>query len=130
MSIGHRHRESPMLKRVILMGAVLFYLGGYGALRMDHFLVHTKSFAGSMDAEGPRVASHGIAPGDFGTPTLGPATSFATFLASLIYWPVTKAELGYWYLVEPVGSPYEGSVEPSPDPAASPPAPPPAQLPP
>ncbi len=126
MPLAPRHRESPALKRVILAGAILCYLGGYGAVRMDHFLVHTKSFAGSMDVEGPTVASHGIAPGDFGTPTLGLATTFATLVAGLIYWPMTTAELSYWYIVEPTGSPYDGPVPPPPDPKSFPPPPTPA----
>ena len=92
MSIGHRHRESPALKRVILAGAILCYLGGYGAARMDHFLVHTKSYAGTAGVAGPTVASHGIAPGDSGAPMLGLGTTFATLVASLIFWPMTKAE--------------------------------------
>jgi hypothetical protein len=103
------------MQRAILVGAVVIYLLGYVAIRTEHLLVHSKSFVGSQDPEGPTVSDHGIKAGDFGAPMLGPATTLATLLAGLIYWPVTKVEIVYWNIVEPSGSPYDGEVPPPPD---------------
>ena len=108
-------RRNAWMQRAILVGAVATYLLGYAAIRSEHLLVHSKSFAGSVEVEGPTVASHGIIAGDFGAPMLGPSTTLATIIAGVVYWPVTKAEIVYWNIVEPPGSPYDGEVPPSPD---------------
>ena len=107
-----------------MAGAIALYLAGYPAVRSEHLLVHTKSFVGSMDPEGPVVADHGIAKGDFGAPMLEPATTFASLVAGLMYWPITHIEVLYWDIVEPSGSPYDGPVGPPPNPDLFPPAPP------
>lgn len=101
---------SSRSQRLIFAAAVAFYLVGYPAVRYERLLVHTKTFVGSQDPGGPVVASHGVAPGDFGTPTLGLGTTLATLVASVIYWPITLVEVIYWDMVEPPGSPYDGPV--------------------
>ena len=112
-------RRNAWLQRAILVGAVSTYLLGYAAIRSEHLLVHAVSFAGSVDVEGPAVASHDIKAGDFGAPMLGPSTALATLIAGVVYWPVAKAEIVYWNIVEPPGSPYAGEVLPPPDPKRS-----------
>ena len=125
MPQGHPIRRRTWTQRAILAGAIALYLAGYPAVRSEHLLVHTKSFVGSMDPEGPVVADHGIAAGDFGAPMLGLGTMFATLVAGLIDWPITKVEVLYWHIVEPSGSPYDGPVGTPPPPESFPPAPPP-----
>ena len=115
MSLGRSVRSKAWTQRAILVGAIVVYLLGYAAIRSEHLLVHSKSFVGSTDRDGPTVASHGIEPGDFGTPTLGPSTTLATLLAGIIYWPLTKAEIAYWNIVEPPGSPYQSTTPKRPD---------------
>ncbi|MGB0590274.1 MAG: hypothetical protein ACPGU1_11385 [Myxococcota bacterium] len=112
-------RRNAWTQRAILVGAVATYLLGYAAIRSEHLLVHAVSFAGSDDVEGPAVASHDIKAGDFGAPMLGPSTTLATLIAGVVYWPVTKAEIVYWNIVEPPGSPYDGAMLPLPDPKRS-----------
>ena len=129
MSYARIKGRAPWLDKAILLGAFLVYVGGYAAMRSEHVLVHTISFSQSTDALGPVLTHHGIVPGDAGEVAEGPATEFATLLARVIYWPMTKAELGYWYIVEPAGSPYDAPAPPALAPELSqtaprPPAPP------
>ena len=107
---AHIRRKPPWLDRVILLGAILMYVGGYAAMRTEHVLVHATAFSTSADGLGPILASHDIVPGDFGVPAEGPATHFATLLAGFIYWPMSQAELLCWRVAQPPGSPYPGVV--------------------
>ena len=110
MSLIPQRPRSIRSQRLVFAAALAFYLVGYPAVRYERLLVHTKSFVGSQDPGGPVVADHGIAPGDFGTPTLGFGTTLATLMASVMYWPVTHVEVLYWNLVEPPGSPKASSA--------------------
>lgn len=112
--LGRKRERSTWAQRAILIGACLTYVLGYAAVRSDHFLVHGISLAESADGQGAMVIAHDIRPGDFGVPELGPATAIAMQIAGVIYWPLSKAELGFWYLVEPVGS-----LDPRPRPSPS-----------
>ena len=105
-------RRPTWWQRATFAMALASYVMGYGAVRYDHLLVHGVSYVGGQDPAGPVIADHEIKGGDFGVPVFGLGTAFATMLAGVIFWPLTRAELGYWYLVQPSGSPYEGRVDP------------------
>ncbi|MDP6942659.1 MAG: hypothetical protein QF464_00795 [Myxococcota bacterium] len=123
MSPDHLASGRSTTKRVILAGMFALYLAGYPVVRWAHLLVHAKTYAGAHDPDGPVVVDHGIRPGDFGTPMLGPMTTLATLAAGLAYWPIRHGEVLYWNIVEPPGSPYDGPVAPPPNPDLFPPAP-------
>ena len=98
------------MQRAIFIGALMTYLLGYGAMRYEHFLIHSISLSGPSEGLGPSVEGHEIRPGEEEGSTPGPATSLAAMIARVIYWPLCKAELLYWYLAEPPGTPYRGEA--------------------
>jgi len=121
-------RRITWLTRGMLALIFLVYVSGYGWVRSVHYVVHTTAYVGGHDPDGPVVAEHGMAPGDFGAPLLGPVTTLLTLVASLLYWPMTRVELVYWNIAQPAGSPYDGRVDPPPNWDAFPPATPPEEV--
>ena len=115
MSLGPSTTRDLWIRRALMAGAIGVYLLGYAYARDVHLIVHSVAYVGGQDPDGPIIAEHDVEPGDFGVPLLSPIATLEALLASIAYWPVRKAELVYWHIAAPTGSPYHGRVDPPPD---------------
>lgn len=93
-------------KITLIVTFCLLYAAAYGVARSENWLIHRAGYY-SDASENRKVGGHYISSGDFGSSMLAPRISTAQGLATMFFWPATKAELVYWYLVEPSGSPWQ-----------------------
>jgi hypothetical protein len=76
------------------------YCSGYTVSRATQVVIHRQGYSGDA------VATHFVVGGDL-SPT-DPVRAATYSLMELAYTPMRYLELGAWYLVRPVGTPWHG----------------------
>jgi hypothetical protein len=105
--INMRNRKI-LTKTRILVICCLFYMVTYGVARSSNWLIHRIGYYSEAD-QSRRVAGHYISLGDLDAPML------AKGVAYIFFWPATKFELVYWYLILPAGGQWLAKANAQPD---------------
>lgn len=106
-------KQTDSWRRGWLGGSLLIglYLASYGVARADHFVVHAQSFAGMTHSTGAVVVSHQVRSGDPGIPVLNPVWTLMVLGSGRFFAPLMLLETGFWYVVRPRGTPWNGPLE-------------------